>query len=615
MAPGCGVVPRTASRIELPHIVFGVTGTAVEPTTRSVPPATSDSWFWWVVGVATVLQLAIRGWSAADGWFYWDDFWWHDIVARTSLVDTTTLSLGGHFSPLTYIPYWLLTALAPYDWGVRVVVMLVVLLLINLGVLAVAARLWTTRGPQLSVYLLWCFSTLAAPSWLWYSQFSMAGALLLVSTWTLWAYLRALDSDSTGRSVVAVVLLAAALLAQERMLAISVVLGLFLWVVVRHTLMDLKFSNRRALWASSAVVLVAYVVLYRAVASEQPTIGALDVGSSARLAFDMMRNSAIPSLLGGPWTLDGEPVLGRASVPLWLQIVAVVVMAALIAWSLRCNRGAWRAWCVLAAALALDVALVVLGRGATLGIRAIGEWRYFSDLAVIAPLLITSAFVPPGRRLSGSLARRTGLAAVVAGFVVSALVTTIPLGSRWHQSLSRPFFQSAASELQSAGPVVVMDRVVPNWVVNEVLGVQRFASRVFSIIDVEAVFDQPTTDPLWLSDDGALVPGDLSGGRQSKDLGPCGYPVVGTATTWVPLPPGIDYFDWGVRIDYRADQDVRAGVQDGSRTVIVDLPADRNAVFVPMPGVGDRLGVFLLSPDASVCVTSVRTGSATAAFG
>lgn len=553
------------------------------------------------------MQLLVRGWAAGGGWFFADDFWWHDIVARTSIWDTAGLSLGGHYSPLTYIPYWLITWWFPYEWSSRVFVMLLTLMGINLGVLAVVRRLWSSRGPQLAVYVLWASSSLAAPSWLWYSQFSMIGALLLTSTWTLWAYMRALESERKGPQVLALVMLVVSLFAQERMIVIAVLLLAFVLFICRPSLISLDWRPRGFLWTGSFGVIVLWGLAYLSVPSQSPN--ALASGP-ASLAVSMIRVSGLPALLGGPWVMEGQPY-ARAATPVWLQALAMVVLALVVWWSLRHNRPAWRAWALLAAAFVVDALAVAVVRGGTLGGAAIGEFRYFSDLAVLAPLLVVAAFVPPGSEPAFGRRERAVVATGLIAMAISGVYTTVALGSAWHRSESRPVAQRVQAELRTSGPVVIMDRVMPTTVVNKELLQQRFASRVFSIVDTEAVFDAPTTAPMWIDDEGRLVPGGLSADRRSR-TGDCVYPVTGVETTWVTLAGPADIYDWGVRIDYRAEQPVTAGVTDGHRTVDVPLPAGQHSAYIPMPGVGERVGVFLVDPDQSICVDGVVAGSAQA---
>lgn len=564
--------------------------------------------FWWGAAFLTVGQMVLRGWAASGGWFFRDDFWWHDIVARTSMFEAAGLSLGGHYSPLTYVPYWILTATFPYDWLPRVVVMLVTLLGINLGVLAVVRRLWASPGTQLTTYFLWAFSSLAAPSWLWYSQFSMLGALLLTSTWTLWAYLRALATRRTSDSAVAVVLLAISMFAQERMVSTVAILSAFLFLVCRPSMTRLDWTGRGRLWLVSAAVVVLWLLVYLALPASASSLPS--PGSGLSIAVNMIRVSALPALLGGPWSVEHGAVFATATTPLLFQIGSCLLIGALILWSVRRNAGAVRAWLILGAGVVADAAAVALVRGGTLGQDAAGDWRYFSDLAVIGPILIVSAFVAPGTRPHFSGLERRFVFIALVGFWVSSLWTSVQLGFEWHQSTSRPVIERIREQLQAGEPVALMDRVMPTTVVNEALLGQRFASRVLSILPGEIQFDVASSDPLWIDDDGALVAADLSEDRRPLLRGKCAYVVAGLATTEIPLTGSLDPLDWGLRIDYSSSSDVRIGVTDFNRTVVVDLPAGRRAMFVPMPGIGQSVGIFMVNENDSLCVDAVVVGQA-----
>lgn len=586
-------------------MTFAIQEVPIEAPRRSVSP---KRWFWWAVGFITIAQLMLRGWAAAGGWFYWDDFWWHDIVARNSLWETAGMSLGGHYSPLTYIPYYLLTDAFPYEWAPRVVIMLLTLMGINAGVLAVTRRLWPTQGPQLAVYVLWAFSSLVAPSWLWYSQFSMMGALLLTSTWTLWAYLRALSGGGNRSSFMAVGLLTASLFAQERMFVTAILMGLFLLTVCQPTMPLRRWSQRRGLGAASLGVMLLWVLVYLSLPrSESPAAPAETVIS---LIVSMVRVSAIPSLFGGPWILDDEPVLGRSAPTTWMQILAVGTLAALVYLSQRLRRRAWVSWSILGLGILIDAALVSVVRGFTMQELAVGEWRYFSDLAVLAPLLIVSAFVAPGETPVWSRGQTIAARATLSLFAVSAVITFIPLGVEWHRSLSRPYVQTALEELRRTQPSVVMDVVLPERVVNPALGVQRFASRVFSIVDPPVTFDAPSTEPKWLNEEGQLMAASLISSRTSQSSGYCTFQLRGTQTLWIDLPAPVDSPDWGIRVRYTASQDVKVGITDGVRTVIADAPTGQSALYVPFYGIGNRVGLFLSSPQAEICVQDVSAGKA-----
>ena len=84
----------------------------------------------------------------------------------------------------------------------------------------------------------------------------------------------------------------------------------------------------------------------------------------------------------------------------------------------------------------------------------------------------------------------------------------------------------------------------------------------------------------------------------------------GTDTTWIPLPGALNIYEWGIAVDYASEASTRIAVTDGPRDVVVDLPAGRNSLYVPMPAPGERIGLSMLSHAESLCVNGVRSGLA-----
>lgn len=564
-----------------------------------------------LIAALTIVQCGIRIWAAAGGWFYWDDFWWHDIVATTDLRSAATLSLGGHYSPLTYIPYWLITAWFPYEWAPRVVVMVLTLILIDGALLLVVRRLWKDWRPQVTAYALWCLSTLAAPSWLWYSQFSMAGTLLLLSTLTLWAYLRALQ-DHKGR-VLAVALLAVSLLAQERMLVVAVFLVAFLVLVVRPPERWRDVARMDApLWWASAAVMAVYTIVYRAAVDEVPGTTFPAIGEALKIAWGMVSVSAVPALAGGPWALDDTPVLGRAGPNGILQAIAALMVLSAVVISQKRNPLAYQSWAILLAAVMTDIALVVSARGGTLGSDAIGEWRYFSDLSILAPLLIVCAFRPPDPHEITSTTTKRSEGLLLGVFLIGALVTNLAMGARWHRSEARPFVESVIQQLRSEEhpEASIVDRPLPEWVVNPALGRQRLASRVFSIIAQPLPFDGPTRSPLWIDDAGELVPAQMSPTRRSGDPGVCPHPVDGTTTTRIPMREEGSADVWGYALPVTSTSQARLVVSISGYATSVPVSAGASTIYIPAWGSkATAIAVYMVEPGMRICVGEVVAGT------
>ena len=65
-------------------------------------------------------------------------------------------------------------------------------------------------------------------------------------------------------------------------------------------------------------------------------------------------------------------------------------------WSIRRDPWSLRPGSSLGLGVLVNAGLVGFGRGATLAEFAPSEWRYFSDLAVPAPVLMVAAFIATG---------------------------------------------------------------------------------------------------------------------------------------------------------------------------------------------------------------------------
>ncbi|WP_194290050.1 hypothetical protein [Nocardia macrotermitis] len=84
-----------------------------------------------------VVQLAVRGWVAGRGFFYWDDLILAGRAGRFPLFSTNLLLYGhdGHFMPAAFGVAWVITRLGPYVWTGPVISMLVLQLLASMSVL------------------------------------------------------------------------------------------------------------------------------------------------------------------------------------------------------------------------------------------------------------------------------------------------------------------------------------------------------------------------------------------------------------------------------------------------------------------------------------------------
>ncbi|WP_067677516.1 hypothetical protein [Nocardia miyunensis] len=109
----------------------------------SVPPAESAVRRSRVTGPLAVavglvvVQLAVRGWVAGGGFFYWDDLILAGRAGRFPLFSANLLLYDhdGHFMPAAFAVAWVITRLGPYVWAGPVISMLVLQLIASASVL------------------------------------------------------------------------------------------------------------------------------------------------------------------------------------------------------------------------------------------------------------------------------------------------------------------------------------------------------------------------------------------------------------------------------------------------------------------------------------------------
>ena len=84
-----------------------------------------------------VVQLAVRGWVAGRGYFYWDDLILAGRAGRYPLLspDLLLYDHDGHFMPAAFAIAWIVTRLGPYVWAGPVISMLILQLAASVAVL------------------------------------------------------------------------------------------------------------------------------------------------------------------------------------------------------------------------------------------------------------------------------------------------------------------------------------------------------------------------------------------------------------------------------------------------------------------------------------------------
>lgn len=587
------------------------------------------AWVLSTVVLATVLQMAPRLWGAAGGWFLADDFWRQDWVTRDSPWHIATLAQGGHLQPLSVWMSYTYASWTPFNWTAQVWAIAVLWIVADLLVLAAFRAIWGWGWPTAVAYSLFALSSLTTVSFLWVSQVWLGAPGVIALGLLLLTTVNAVRRPTIWRHLVAWIALLVALGLSERSAVEAVCVGAFLVVAFsRDQGGVLRFAVRNwRLYVGSFVVLSAYAVVYLQAASSASGDALLDVRPSAAGLLPNMAEglgqSVAPGLLGGPWFLDATPVVAHAEMSSLAVLLVLEALLGIAIAVLVVRRRGLAPLLLLVIVVALALGLIAVARGGPGGLIAMRDYRYFASLAVWWPLLLVLALVDPGDPVRGAWparfpeqVRRTCSLHPVVWAVVAlvaangALLTTYLAADRFRQSTSKAYLERSLADLATLGPVVIVDRPLPDAVVPGILTTQAFASRVLSAASPRPSFDQITSHLYALTNDGAVVPADAVGGTISPPGpdGVCGYAVKPGSTARVPLNDGLFAWTWWARIDYLAQSDTTLTVTMGDQVISVPVAMGPHTVFVPYVGAVRSVRIAAPESGGGVCVAGIHVG-------
>ena len=594
-----------------------------------------------VAAALVVAHLALRGWVAGQGFFYLDDYVFIARVVRAPLdVANLFTDHAGHLMPGSLVLVWLLTALVPLHWPAVVGVDIALQLAVDLAMLRLLVELFGRRLGVLLPFAVFTTTALTLPATIWWAaalnQLPMQLAVVLALT----AHVRHLRSGRSADLRAAVRAVVIGLAFSEKTVLVLPLIAVITLVWFEEgpppARLAALWDRRREAVLAYGVVGLAYGLLYLVVVPS-PFRGVPDIGMMAALVGGQLTRAVLPGLLGGPWTWEYVPTtLPTAAVPLLVQVAAALAVAGVVAASLWAHRGAGPAWIVASCYLLVDAALVASSRAQVFDESVFTrEYRYLTDLAVVAVLCLALAFLPvvdapavlrlpPQRALAwqprrGASTRAVGrrpegAALVISLLVAGSVVSGIGYATGWADNGSRPFIETARADLAARGATTLLaDGPVPDRVMWSLLGPWTNASVLLAGAPEKPAFlvDGQTIGSLQMLDgDGhvtrAWVPPGLAAARGPVPR--CGYPVARGPRT-VALPGTAPEGRWLVRVSYLAGQDSAGWVSAGDqRRAPVLLPAGLHEFFVQVEGPVDDVTVEVRDAARPICLWQVEVG-------
>ncbi|MGI5217286.1 hypothetical protein [Nocardia sp. CA-290969] len=573
------------------------------------------------------VQLAVRTWVAAHGYFYWDD------LILTGRAGTYPLWSGelllhdhdGHFMPLAFAVSWLVTAVAPLNWPVAAAVTLLMQAAAAGAILRLLLMLLGRRRVLLIPLAFYLFGPLTLPAFAWWSAALNALPLQFALAWVA---ADALALDRTGRrryAVSGVVVAAVSLLFFEK--AVVVPFVAFAVVLLRRSVdgrgMAVRAVLRRGagLWAGSAVLLLTWALVYLAVAGISTGDGGS--GEMAHLLPRAAWAGVVTALLGGPWGWERwVPSAPWAVAPDWAVWVAWILLAAVVLATIRARPVVWRVWAAAALYLtAVQIPVVLMRAGPNTVDELMMSLRYLADAAVVltvAGALVLRAFAHRRRSGRGAVGATRwpgapAAVAVVALFVVSSLWSTYTFTRSWSAGPTETYVTTVKSEFARWDGVPLLEQEVPWGVLNPTAYPQNEASRVLAPITPPGAFADTTEHLRMITDDGeftearvwwnrAVVPGPVPG---------CGHRIDGEVPIRVPLDGPMIAHEWTAQLNYFADRDgqVTVGFESGEK-VLVPVRPGMHTVYVRITGSGSALLIQNRTPGLLVCLGTGPVGVA-----
>jgi hypothetical protein len=581
-----------------------------------------------VIGLLLIVgQLALRAWAVFPSFFYADDYvLLADARDRgSSGADYYLEDFNSNLIPGVRLLAVVVEQAGTLEWPLAASIGLLLQAAASLAALAMLLKLHGRRWGILPPLLLYLFSAVTVPSYMWWiaalCQLPLQICFFLgVLTWV--TYLR---HRSLPWLIACVTLVVLGLAFYTKSALIAPVLA-FIAVAyfARGSLRARVRTTVAAYWPALivfTVLLSGYAAYYRATV---PQPFADEEGAQMGQVLSSMLGTSLPtSLVGGPWKWwDTTPPVVLAQPPIWTISLSSIVLVALACYgSLRRTR-TLRAWAMLAAyAVALAV-LLGASRGQIYGAISGLEFRYLTDVVCAATLALGLVYMPLRGAAESSEERADPLLvwrapwwlttatclAVTAGGVVS----TVGYVEFWHHdNASAQFIERIRADVERLGPVDLVPQTLPDTVMPAYTSPMNQSPDFVDLLDLPVTFP-PSSDRLAMIDDDGSVHGMIIGPGPRTPPGPsegCGWRVGergrslhldGVAGS--PIAP-----NW-MRIAYLASQASIAEITFEGMTRQEAVRAGLNNLYLRVTGDPREVRIDGLEPGTTLCVDTVEVG-------
>lgn len=580
----------------------------------------------WVARTAAtliVVHLLIRTVLAFSGYFYWDDL---ILVGRAGTQNL--LSAGylfddhdGHVMPAAFLVAGGITRLAPLQWFLPAICLVVLQLLASLALLRALHVILRWRPVLLVPLTFALFTPLAVPGFAWWAAALNSLPMLAALAWVCADAILLVRTGNQRYAVTGLLVFVGGLLFFEKAAVIPFVaftIAALLAHVTGTGSPMMVWRRGIRLWISSLAVTAGWMAVYLAVVDQKRWT--LDWTMTWDLLSRSVTHGIVPGLVGGPWDWQRwAPASPWGTPPLAVMILGWAALVAMVVVTVIRKRRVGVVWlAALGYAVACQIPIYLMRSSQFTALELAQTLRYLPDLVVVLALLAAVGLCAPNRAgtawLDASRTRTAVITVAAAVFMASSLYSTATFLTSWRDDPARPYLQNAVAGLATASlesSAAMLDQEVDPMVLQRVVGPENRISHMFALLRHRPEFASATTDLRMLDSSGRLVDAKVTWVR-SIVAGPapqCGYLVQPDFPVRMPLDGPLLPADWTAEINYLANSDgsLTMSLSEGVEVKVPVRPG-LNRVFVRLPGAGDAIDVAANTAALSVCIASGPVG-------
>lgn len=563
-------------------------------------------------------QTAVRALVVVPSYYSQDDFHHLHLARELGLSrDYLVRDHNGHLEIGLNLVVWLVGREAGVSFLPAALCLLILQVAASCLLLAVLRTMFG-RSPWLLVpFAGYLFTPLALPVATWWAAGLEALPLQVGLLAAVLGVVRVLRGGSRGWLGVSVGGHALGLLFYEKAV---LVLPALLAVVLLVEWSDEPVGRRlpllvrhRWLFLPHVLLSVAYLPLYLSVV-DSPPAPAVEADRALAAVGETVSRLLLPGVLGGPWTGGAEntvfPRVGTGPALLSALVVLAVVAASV---RLRGRRAA-QAWLLVCGYVAVDLALVQIGRAEFLE-QVARDPRYVTDALPVIAIGTCAAFSrPPAQRGAGEVRPRrvrsaAGALVAVAALVASAVSSTAALAEEVQHRDSRAYVHDVLAAVDGNPDVSVLATGLPFRV--NLFPEPADVRELLLALGEEREFDRPGTDVRMFDGEARLWPVRLIDPRlqASGPVAGCGWRLdAGWQRLGEPSGSGPD--PQLLQVDYLTGGEATLHVSvGGHRQQLVLAPGAGRASFVVPGGEGPVEVRATGAAPGTVCVDGATVGT------